>query len=145
MKKSVKMVVALVLALVMVVGTQESFFATTKYWTINKPIGSTQVSTEVEFPYYKGEITYQLTNWYNPSCSYFVVVCNYNPIYTAFYYIDGYHNGIRLTDADTVTFKMGFTNAGLQVQPNLSFVVRLEHNASNVSSVAMSATGAFRY
>lgn len=143
MKKNVKMIVALALAVIMVMASQESFLANDQDWNISTT-SSVNQTTEIVIPYYEGDITYKLTSL-SGNCTYLVAECQPNAMYAAYYWMNNTAGCIRLTKPAEETFRMGFSSLGKSKRPDVSFIMYIDHNASAASNISLSAKGKICY
>lgn len=131
MKKNVKMMVALMVAFITILVSQEcTLAATTRHWAISKTPGSIDVDTTVEIPYCTGDITYTLSTL---SGDYTHIVADFRTPENQehLYYINTYEKSIRFTSPDSKVFRMAYTNEGLSNYSNITFICTIEHGLSD--------------
>ena len=138
MKKSVKIITSLVLAMVMIMSTVEMASAATSYsWTATKNPGTQEGATTVKMPLYKGTLVFKVTSL-TGSCSYLLGKCttrNYD-----LYYINNSARNVMITKVNgTQSFKMAFTDEGLK-ENNMYLKCSVEHNALYSDYVSASGT-----
>lgn len=112
MKKNIRMIAALVIAMIMIMTTVESASAATFSWSSTKTPGYTSAtSTLIKMPLYKGKITFKVTSLSgNCSCLLGQVV-SAKPNYC---YVNTSSKSVMITKVGgEQAFNMGFTYVGL--------------------------------
>lgn len=126
MKKLLKTLTSLVMAVAILVSTMEVASAATFTWTATKNPGTSIGVDTVEIPLYKGTMTFKVTNL-TGSCSYLLGKCVSN---SSLYYINNTAKSVMITKVNgTQTFSMKFTTAGLK-EDYMYLKCTVEHNAS---------------
>ena len=142
MKKSVKIIASLLLAVMMIIGSQERTLAYSTVWAAVKVpgTGGTSADTIMNIPLTKGKITFKVTEL-TGNCSYLIGQCV--STYTNYGYIN---NSNRSVSVSTVNgedyFYMSFTTAGA-AQDYMYLTCSAKHNAS--SSELVKVTGTLSY
>lgn len=111
MKKSVRLIATLMVAMLMVVATGKNVSAETYTWTAVKTPGTTQHGTsEVDIPLYKGKMTFKVTSL-SGDCSYLLgkVTSSNN----SYYYVNTSEKSVMITEVGgEQSFYMSFTTVG---------------------------------
>ena len=144
MKKSVKMMLALALVVIMGVASQESYLADVRQFQIMKTQGKTGVTTNVYMPFYEEAITYKLKSL-SGTCSYVAAKCVTDPKAENVYRINNSMRGYLYTKPDQATFKLWYHWYELQFRPQVTFVMSIEHNSTNLKNDTLTSTGSISY
>ena len=146
MKKSIKMIVGLALVVIMGVCSQENVLATPamKDWQIIKTPGKTNVQTTVTMPYHKGQTTYELISL-TGTCTYVVARVEADPDDIWYYWLNVYNTSYEFTKPATQELLFAYTPQGILVQPNLTLVMSIKHNSTNLINETLTSTGTITY
>lgn len=147
MKKNVKVIVALALAVIMTVASQEGFLAAaTSNWTIDTNSAENE-QAEIIIPYCKKNITYKLTDLSATpgTYSYLAAVCDTNGRDAALYWIGGEGGPIKFTKASKKVFQIEYSSYAEQSKPYVSFIIYIEHDATAASKASLNAEGLISY
>lgn len=147
MKKSIKMMVVLALALIMGFVSQEDVFAANKAtgaitysWQIMKMPGSTNVTTKVYLPYWENDIIYELDSL-TGTCTYVVARCEADPVDDAYYTINNSLSGFEHTKPANETFRIKYTTWGILNKREVTLVMSIKHYSSNLINETLTSTG----
>lgn len=133
MKKSIKMIAIVMMAVVMMIASQEyTLAATTKYsWAIRKMPGSTTASDKIYVPPHTEDMEYEVDTLYGTP-SLVVARCENPPSVQDRYYINNSTKNIRVSKVSTTTFRMYFDpETTFAPGEKMEFYSIIEHNAGD--------------
>lgn len=137
MKKSIKIMLVLMLSVMMITTITENASAATINWSVVKTPGMQTASCSVKMPVYKGQMTYKVTGL-SGNCSYLLGKCvSANGNYC---YINNSTKSVMITKINgQQSFYMKFINGG-DSNEYMYFICSVEHNAGIGDLVVGSGT-----
>lgn len=137
MKKCVKLIAGLLMAMVMMVTNVGSVMAASYSWDMNKNPGSSASTDIVTMPFYKGEIYFRVES-ISGTCPYYAAVCHSK--YPNKYYVDNNTQSAMVSvSGATYGFYLEYTVWGI-LEQTVILETYIDHNGTTGDRISCYGT-----